>query len=866
MKRQLILFFLLVLSVNISGQDFVKGRVISSDDQKSLPNVMVKSLDYVGDKILAYAFTSNDGTFLLSTKNSSKDRGLIIEFSFLGYETKRVNIKDISNTLNIQLSPQFLDLREVVVKAPLVKMKGDTIDYTTAQLVRVGDRNIGDVLKRIPGIEVSENGEIKYKERPINAFYVDGKNLLGNQYGLATNNIAPDIVSMIQVFDKHEPIKALGEVSTSQSAAINLTIKKDARSKYIGRAHVGIGASPNMWRSDVTLLNFGEAQQHMLVYNGNNSGDDVKSQLNMFTINHGMLNTYPDYSGDGVLNLSALGEAPLDSKRSLFNKSHLLSANTLIPLGRDFDGVIKAGYIYDIKSKNSIQLTEYAVDGEILDVEEKSLSKCSDKIPMVDFTLTSNKESIYFQNRINGRIKSSANWGLIGGTKSVDQSLKRSYYDVSEIITLVKPIKRIALKFNSRTQFRSLPEILDIKSDSVKQEVDFKQIKSENIVSTQFRWKRGIPILSAGYNFLHQKFKSWINDTRAIQIFHGENDIILNLSEIFISPAYKFDYSIINGILSLPIKMNMFEYRSPINRETANTIDFLPTVSITAPLFPFVEATLFYSGGESSLAKIQQMNYDYILTNYRTISKGFSDVIKVKSQNVRMGIKYSNPLKLIFIAAGANYLNGKGGVINSYEYLNYLTTLNLLPNDNQSNTTTSYHGKVSKMFFDLPITLNCSLNYSLNRSNYMQQSIPVMLKSRNFKIKAGVEWHLDDWLNAELSLEGGKTTRTSDFGADYNSSQINSFLDVKLKISQRLKLFTAVDYYRNQTDRREDTNTLFADIKLIYKTSFGDFEVLFTNILNSRDYSNTSYSDVKKITGRFELRPRSIMALYSFNF
>lgn len=124
MKRQLILFFLLVLSANISGQDFVKGRVISSDDQKSLPNVMVKSLDYVGDKILAYAFTSNDGTFLLSTKNSSKDRGLIIEFSFLGYETKRVNIKDISNTLNIQLSPQSLDLREVVVKAPLVKMKG----------------------------------------------------------------------------------------------------------------------------------------------------------------------------------------------------------------------------------------------------------------------------------------------------------------------------------------------------------------------------------------------------------------------------------------------------------------------------------------------------------------------------------------------------------------------------------------------------------------------------------------------------------------------------------------------------------------------------------------------------------------------
>jgi len=102
---------------------------------------------------------------------------------------------------------------------------------------------------------------IKYNDKPINALYIDGKNMLENQYGIATKNIRPDLVTMIQIFENHQPVKVLKEHQLSENAALNLKIAPSAKNRLIGVADLGAGISPALWNARLALFKFAGKNQ-----------------------------------------------------------------------------------------------------------------------------------------------------------------------------------------------------------------------------------------------------------------------------------------------------------------------------------------------------------------------------------------------------------------------------------------------------------------------------------------------------------------------------------------------------------------------------------------------------------------------------
>lgn len=82
-----------------------------------------------------------------------------------------------------------IELKEVTIKAQKTRQRGDTLVYSVATFAKDDDRSIGDVLKKMPGIQVAEDGKITYNGTPINKFYIEGKDLLQGRYGLATNGV-----------------------------------------------------------------------------------------------------------------------------------------------------------------------------------------------------------------------------------------------------------------------------------------------------------------------------------------------------------------------------------------------------------------------------------------------------------------------------------------------------------------------------------------------------------------------------------------------------------------------------------------------------------------------------------------------------
>ena len=184
-----------------------EGKVTDATKHTPLQGASVTLCKADGKSILAFAITDEDGTFHLNA-DSTKAIQAVIRFSCLGYASVTRPVQPQDKTYRIALQPKEIQIKEVIVKAPKIRAQGDTIIYNVARFSKEGDRTIGDILKKLPGIQVADDGKISYQGTPINKFYIEGKDLLGGKYGIATNSISNQDVNSVEVMENHQPIKA----------------------------------------------------------------------------------------------------------------------------------------------------------------------------------------------------------------------------------------------------------------------------------------------------------------------------------------------------------------------------------------------------------------------------------------------------------------------------------------------------------------------------------------------------------------------------------------------------------------------------------------------------------------------------------
>ncbi len=152
----------LLSCLQIKGE-VIKGVVV---DQDSLPvkHTIVQIMD--GDKPLYYSTTRADGSYRI--KADSITEGCFLQFSRYGYESLYLAISSDS-IYDVMLLPKTTDLKEFVVRAPQTRVKGDTIEYDVAALTSKADRNIADIIRKLPGVHIQDD-IIFYDGEPINRF------------------------------------------------------------------------------------------------------------------------------------------------------------------------------------------------------------------------------------------------------------------------------------------------------------------------------------------------------------------------------------------------------------------------------------------------------------------------------------------------------------------------------------------------------------------------------------------------------------------------------------------------------------------------------------------------------------------------
>jgi len=186
------------------------------------------------------------------------------------------------------MQEEAIALKEVTIKASKVREHGDTLTYNVASFADQNDRSIGDVLARVPGFEVNkQNGQIMYEGKPISKFYIEGLDMLGGKYGVATNSLPQVDVGSVQVIKNHQPIRVLEDFTYTDDAAVNIRMKEGAKTRWVTSFNGGAGISHDMglWRLEGFGLRVKSDFQTMLTYKTNNTGQNIgRETTNLFSL------------------------------------------------------------------------------------------------------------------------------------------------------------------------------------------------------------------------------------------------------------------------------------------------------------------------------------------------------------------------------------------------------------------------------------------------------------------------------------------------------------------------------------------------------------------------------------------------------
>ncbi|MBQ9559808.1 MAG: TonB-dependent receptor [Bacteroidaceae bacterium] len=386
----------LLFPVGTRGQTVVEGAVTDLLGRAVDAFVTVRPKGAGG--ILAYTDTDERGHYRLSFNTQADSVAVTASGMTIGNRVRL--LANRSQRVDFRVSEQQMELREVTVRAEKIRQQGDTLNYNVAAYQQQGDRVIGDVLKRMPGIEVSDNGAIKYNGKAIRKFYVEEMDLLQGRYGLATNNINAQDVATVQVMEHHQEKKMLRGKEMTDDVAINLKLKNSAKGTVAVNTMVGggwqdpphtlparegavgnqtltsynvfapfltgrAGGGAVLWTAEAVGMYFAKTRQNMTVYKGNNAGDDVSRELT----SHYSINSIPLYPfcPTGVIMPSGSG---LSQKRTFDNRSNIVSTNHLEKLSPDKEMTFNAAYYND-----RIRREGYAESNQFLSEADRLLTQ-----------------------------------------------------------------------------------------------------------------------------------------------------------------------------------------------------------------------------------------------------------------------------------------------------------------------------------------------------------------------------------------------------------------------------------------------------------------------------------------------------------
>ncbi|MDR6807476.1 outer membrane receptor protein involved in Fe transport [Dyadobacter sp. BE34] len=369
MKKILLLLWLclpmLAAHAQTGGRFTLKGTVTDTSGT-ILPEATIMLLLPKDSSLVNFGRTAKDGSFEMK---NLKRTTYIFKVSYVGYvpyqeivDPKNQEVVDIGKAKMKVLQKELYEVVIKTARAPL-SIRGDTVEFDAKAFKVPPGSSVEDLLRKLPGVQVDGDGNIRAQGEEIKRVTVDGKRFFGDDPKMATKNLPAEAINKVQVFNgKTEQAKATGVDDGKREKTMNLELKDSHKKGGFGKAVAGVGTDSRL-EGKVSYNRFDEKQQFAVLGFGNNTNQSGIAR-----------NDYQDFKGSQSFNWGDDGDFGFSSGRYYGGDDITIQPNWG---GQGSEGFTKnwaggANYNFDTKKTKLSTSYFYNSTRSVTDVETSS--------------------------------------------------------------------------------------------------------------------------------------------------------------------------------------------------------------------------------------------------------------------------------------------------------------------------------------------------------------------------------------------------------------------------------------------------------------------------------------------------------------
>ncbi len=253
----------------------IRGTVFENESLDPMEGASVKLTDADG-KMITGAMTKKNGQFVLPNVPTGT---YTISVTMMGYKTQSFKLTLPKKAGNFKVNDVMMredaqTLAETVVVGKLAEMTvvEDTVMYNADAYKMPDGSMVEELVKRLPGIVVDDDGGFTYNGKKVEQFLVDGKEFFGNNRDMVLKNLPAEIVDKVKAYDrKSELARVTGIDDGNERTVLDFQIKKDRKRSWFGNVDGGYGTR-DRYAGNLRLNRWIGDQKFTVVGGGNNNG------------------------------------------------------------------------------------------------------------------------------------------------------------------------------------------------------------------------------------------------------------------------------------------------------------------------------------------------------------------------------------------------------------------------------------------------------------------------------------------------------------------------------------------------------------------------------------------------------------------
>ncbi|MGJ1430318.1 Plug domain-containing protein [Sphingobacterium spiritivorum] len=875
----LIIISLLVLNQKVYSQQYAEGSVRNSTDAM-IPYVTVSLMD-ANQKVIKSLRADSKGHFKIEIAKELNRDSLFLEFKHIAYVTQRVELSSPSAVYAVKMIDKPISLDEVQVKSkPRIRQNGDTTTYKMGSFTSAEDRNIGDAIRRMPGMEVDDAGVIKYNGRTVSNMYIDGDDLLNEGYGIGTRTIKPQMIEDLEVIQGHEHRKVKQGLSKSDEVAINLKVKEDAKLKWSGQVRLGAGL-PYGVETDNNAMTFNKKFKTLNNLQGNTVGDDMAKEV---TATHSFDLTSATSAGSPAIPLNR------------YNKNHSLAVNlnNLYNLNKNWQLKNNVNLWGDRVNRQSSILQNYRIDDQLISYDDRIETKSRSMYGHISLGLESNTDNYFFKDYLAFKAGSLRDNSFITNNNNdfFQQDRDQSYRFSNSLEYMPKLRNKHVLTVYSNVFAGRHKENLSVSpgimTDILNADNPYKEVRQQ-VNTPELSFHTGASYTVPG-RFINQEYKVdyQYKDIRL------ESDLRLaDLNEQirpvtgFVDNTFRWKENVVelSGTWNAKIKKSEFQVRLPVQygrwnladpnfdfRDVENRIFFNPIASFKQYIYNKDYINLSYSLRNVTGA-IDNIYKGKILVNFRDLIANDARFDVRKQQNMTIDYSFQRPLEMLYMNASVSYSQMNANNIVSRNLTPSGIQSVFIPLKNKMNTLNSNVG-ISKYFSELKTSTSFKSAYNITHYNQLLNAQLLPYQNAELIVEPTVEFK--GIQGVTLSYKSVWTMSKNTVDEELAAA---SAFDSKNQLWVNNLSMTYVPFFNffvkgsvahrklEQTNLKSIQNT-FLDMNIRYKVPKWkmEFELEMRNLSNIKMYESYSISAVQESISRYPLNGRLSLFRMSYLF